>query len=71
MKLYAEIKIDGQWQRVGPEFTSTYPELQGHNVDRVFDGYDKELFALIATNAHHDVPEDMRALQLDEWPTSY
>lgn len=46
--MFAEIKINGTWQKVGKEFVSTFPELD--TTDRVYDKYDKELVCWLTYN---------------------
>lgn len=43
MLMFAEVRRDGQWHKVGKEFISTYEELDGQLTDRVFDGRNKDL----------------------------
>lgn len=59
MKIYAEVKIDGLWCKVGQEFTSTYTELKDQLVDRVFDGYDRELYLFLTLHSPTGLPSDL------------
>ena len=52
MVMFAEVKKDGQWQKVGAVFKSTYEELNGRLTDRVFDGYNKELESFLIVYSH-------------------
>lgn len=38
MVMFAEVRKNGQWHKVGKEFVSTYEEMEGQLTDRVFDG---------------------------------
>lgn len=59
--MFAEIKIDGIWQKVGKEFVSTYPELSD-GTDRVYDKYDKELMRWLTYNIEpQGIPLDASA----------
>lgn len=59
--MFAEIKIDGIWQKVGKEFVSTYPELS-NGTDRVYDKYDKELMRWLTYNIEpQGIPLDASA----------
>lgn len=52
MVMFAEVKKDGQWQKVGAVFKSTYEELNGRLTDRVFDGRNKTLESFLYNNAY-------------------
>lgn len=43
MIMFAEVKQDGQWRKVGKAFKSTYQELEDQLTDRVFDGRNNDL----------------------------
>ena len=55
--MFAEIKIDGVWQKVGKEFKSTYPELSD-GTDRVYDGGISLLQWLTYNTEPNGMPED-------------
>lgn len=55
--MFAEIKIDGAWKKVGAEFKSTYPELEA--TDRVYDKIDNNLMMWLTYDIDPDgIPED-------------
>ena len=47
--MFAEIKVNGKWQKVGQEFPSTFEEMAGSKTDRVYDG-DSALLNKVLTN---------------------
>ena len=47
MVMFAEVKQDGQWHKVGKVFKSTYAELDGQLTDRVFDGRNSDLIEFL------------------------
>lgn len=58
MIMYAEVRRDGQWHKVGREFISTYDELDGQLTDRVFDGRNKELESFLCAQSRTGMPKD-------------
>ena len=50
MVMYAEVRKDGVWHKVGKEFVSTYAEMEGQLTDRVFDGRNKTLEEFLMKN---------------------
>ena len=52
MVMFAEVRKDGQWHKVGKEFVSTYEEMEGQLTDRVFDGHNKELEEFLLARSH-------------------
>lgn len=57
--MFAEVKQDGEWHKVGKEFVSTFPELKDQLTDRVCDSMSTDLpnFLCMNTNVWY-VPED-------------
>jgi hypothetical protein len=51
MIMFAEVRKDGQWHKVGKEFVSTYDEMEGQLTDRVFDGRNTHLTQLLKDNS--------------------
>jgi len=49
MVMFAEVRQNGEWHKVGKEFVSTYEEMEGQLTDRVFDGRNMELTAFLAS----------------------
>lgn len=58
MIMYAEVRKDGQWHKVGREFISTYDELDGQLTDRVFDGRNKDLISFLCAQSWTGMPKD-------------
>lgn len=55
--MFAEIKIDDAWKKVGAEFKSTHPELEA--TDRVYDQIDNNLLMWLTYDIDPDgMPED-------------
>lgn len=50
MVMFAEVRKDGQWHKVGKEFVSTYEEMEGQLTDRVFDGRNANLSSFLVSN---------------------
>jgi hypothetical protein len=71
--MFAEVRKNGQWHKVGKEFVSTYEEMEGQLTDRVFDGRNVHLAEVLRDNSvygmfTHDVSIEIRnnALFRDE-----
>lgn len=48
--MFAEVRKDGVWHKVGQQFKSTYKEMEGILTDRVYDGHDLSLIAFLASD---------------------
>lgn len=48
--MFAEVRKDGEWHKVGQKFKSTYEEMEGILTDRVYDGNDLSLIAFLASD---------------------
>lgn len=59
--MFAEVKQDREWRKVGREFESTYEELEGQLTDRVYDGNNKALISFLASEGCAGMPEDVSA----------
>lgn len=65
MVMFAEVRKDGQWHKVGKEFISTYEEMDGQLTDRVFDGRCADLDIFLVNNCDiagmpYDVSDDIK-----------
>lgn len=58
MVMFAEVRENGKWHKVGKEFTSTYEELMGQLTDRVFDGRNVHLLSFLSENSIPGFPYD-------------
>lgn len=59
MVMFAEVRKDGQWHKVGKEFISTYEEMDGILTDRVFDGRNKKLDLFLVSESNiFEMPND-------------
>lgn len=58
MVMFAEVRENGKWNKVGKEFTSTYEELDGQLTDRVFDGRNVHLLSFLSENSIPGFPYD-------------
>lgn len=52
MIMFAEVKQDGIWHKVGKQFKSALEELDGQSTDRVFDGRNKDLETFLHNNSY-------------------
>lgn len=61
LTMYAEVRQNGTWHKVGKEFASTYEELDSINefTDRVYDRYDKKLVNFLIAQSTHGIPDDV------------
>ena len=59
LTMFAEVKQDGVWHKVGKEFKSTYDELDGQRTDRVYDGRDKLFISFLASQSCTGMPKDV------------
>ena len=59
MVMFAEVRENGQWHKVGKEFVSTYEELNGQLTDRVFDGRNAHLTSFLSENSIPGFPYDV------------
>lgn len=48
--MFAEVRQDGVWHKVGKQFKSTYEEIDGVLTDRVYDGNDIDLISFLAND---------------------
>lgn len=61
MVMFAEVRKDGQWHKVGKWFVSTYEEMEGQLTDRVFDKNDKTLISFLSSQSWSIMPKDVSA----------
>ena len=61
LNMFAAVRRDGQWHKVGKEFVSTFEELEGQLTDRVYDGRDKGLIEFLKKQCNGGVPMGMSA----------
>lgn len=59
--MFAEVKQDGEWCKVGKEFKSTYDELDGQLTDRVYDGRCSDLIQFLCSRCCRGEPEYLSA----------
>lgn len=59
LTIFAEVKHQGQWQKVGRVFTSAYEELSGELTDRVYDKPDASFGSFLAVHSYEGLPEDV------------
>lgn len=61
LTMYAEVRQNGTWHKVGKEFASTYEELDSINefTDRVYDRHDKKLVSFLVAQSTHGIPDDV------------
>lgn len=50
--MFAEVRQNGIWHKVGKQFKSTYEEMEGILTDRVYDGNDLSLIGFLANDYH-------------------
>jgi hypothetical protein len=59
MVMFAEVRENGEWHKIGKEFISTYEELDGQLTDRVFDGRNAHLLSFLSENSIPGFPHDV------------
>ena len=58
LTMFAEIKQDGEWRKVGREFDSTYQDCDMLLTDRVYDGRDAGLISFLSAQCWNGMPND-------------
>lgn len=58
LTMFAEVREQDEWHKVRKVFKSTYEELEGMLIDRVYDGIDENLIGFLKAQSWSGMPED-------------